>query len=186
MTETPKYQVIKKQDSFEIRRYAGYIQAEVTVSAASYRSATERGFSTLANYIFGNNISKQKIEMTSPVTALQSQKIAMTKPVTIRKDGLFVVAFIMPSEFTMETLPQPKNKVIQIRQIDPHRVAAVRFSGYFNARSITSHKKLLSDWLTQQGLVAEGEFTVAGYNPPWIPAFLARNEVWIHLEPEKK
>lgn len=184
MAETPKYQVIKKQDGFEIRSYGGYIQAEVTVPASSYRSATERGFSMLADFIFGNNISKQKIAMTSPVTASQSQKIAMTTPVTVRQGEKFTVAFIMPAEFSMETLPQPRNDAISIRQIPAHSVAASRFTGYFNTTTIASHKQLLADWIEQQGLSTEGDFIVAGYNPPWVPAFLARNEVWIRLAPE--
>ncbi len=66
MTETPKYSVIKKQGGVELRQYSGYIRAEVAVVEKDYRSAINKGFNVLAGYIFGNNISKQKIEMTYP------------------------------------------------------------------------------------------------------------------------
>ena len=130
MTESPKYSIIKKQKEIELRQYAGYIQAEVNIVEKDYRSAIEKGFRFLAGYIFGNNISRQKIEMTKPVQVSQSQKIAMTTPVTITGDGIFSVAFIMPSEYTLETLPLPKDDNIHFTVIPSHQMAAIRFSGY--------------------------------------------------------
>jgi hypothetical protein len=106
MVETPKYSVSKKQNEIEIRQYPGYIQAQVTVNEKNYKSAIEKGFNLLAGYIFGNNISRQKIEMITPVQASRSEKIAMTTPVTVTGAASFTVAFIMPAEYTLETLPQ--------------------------------------------------------------------------------
>ena len=60
MTETQKYSVIK-QNAIELRQYPGYIQAEVSIVEKDYKSAIEKGFSFLAGYIFGNNISRQKM-----------------------------------------------------------------------------------------------------------------------------
>ncbi len=181
MTETPKYSVLKQQKEIEIRQYPGYIQAQVTVVEKQYKSAIEKGFNILAGYIFGNNISKQKIEMTTPVQAYQSEKIAMTTPVTVTGENGFTVAFIMPSAYTLETLPQPKDDRIQFNLIPPHQMAAIRFSGYFNQDRIQRNKQRLSLWLEEQGIETEGDFIVAGYNPPWVPGFLARNEVMIKL-----
>jgi hypothetical protein len=182
MTETPKYSVIKKENEFEIRQYPAYIQAEVTVEGKNYRSAIENGFGILAGYIFGNNISKQKIEMTTPVQASRSEKIAMTTPVTITAGSNFSVAFIMPSAYTLETLPQPKDSRIHFRQIPVRSVAAVRFSGYFQQDTINKYKERLAQWLEERGIETEGEFIVAGYNPPWVPGFLARNEVQVQIK----
>jgi effector-binding domain-containing protein len=182
MTESPKYAVIKKQKEIEVRQYSGYIQAEVVVVAKDYKSAIEKGFNVLAGYIFGNNVSRQKIEMTTPVQASKSQKIAMTTPVTVTGNDSFTIAFIMPSEYTLETLPLPKDKSIHFTPIPAHQMAAIRFSGYFQQENIRKNKQRLSLWLEEQGLETEGDFIVAGYNPPWIPGFIARNEVLIKIK----
>lgn len=185
MTETPKYSVIRKENEIEIRHYPAYIQAEVTIEDNQYRSAIEKGFSVLAGYIFGNNISQQKIEMTSPVQASQSEKIAMTTPVTISGESRFTVAFIMPSAYTLETLPQPKDSRVHIRLIPDRSLAAIRFTGYFRQDTIEKNKQRLSQWLQEQGIETEGDFIVAGYNPPWVPGLLARNEVLIQIKKEQ-
>lgn len=182
MTETPKYSVIKKQNEIEIRQYSGYIQAEVVIVEKHYKSAIEKGFNVLAGYIFGNNFSKQRIEMTAPVQAYQSERIAMTTPVTVTGEDRFTVAFIMPSEYTLETLPQPGDNRILFQTIPAHQMATIRFSGYFKQNSIQKNKERLSHWLEEQGIETEGDFIVAGYNPPWIPGFLARNEVLIKIK----
>ncbi|MEO8357817.1 MAG: heme-binding protein [Chloroflexota bacterium] len=182
MTETPKYSVTKKQNEIEIRQYPGYIQAEVTIDEKNYKSAIEKGFNVLAGYIFGNNISRQKIEMTTPVQASRSEKIAMTTPVTVTGASSFTVAFIMPAGYTLETLPQPKDTRVHFMPIPARSMAAIRFSGYFQKDTIQKNKQRLRQWLDEQGLETEGDFIVAGYNPPWVPGFLARNEILIQIK----
>jgi effector-binding domain-containing protein len=182
MAQTPKYSVIKKQNEIEIRQYLAYIQAEVVIDEKNYKSAIEKGFGVLAGYIFGNNISKQKIEMTSPVQASRSEKIEMTTPVTVSGESSFTVAFIMPSAYTLETLPQPIDSRVHIKLIPERSLAAIRFSGFFRQDAIQKNKQRLSKWLQDQGIEAEGDFIVAGYNPPWVPGFLARNEVLIQVK----
>ena len=182
MTETPKYSVIRKDHEIEIRRYPAIIQAEVIVNEVRYQSAIEKGFNVLADYIFGNNVSKQKIEMTSPVQASRSEKIAMTTPVTITGESSFTVAFIMPAAYTLDTLPQPKDNRVHLKLIPARILAAIRFSGYFQQDRIQKNRQRLSDWLQEQGLESEGDFIVAGYNPPWVPGFLARNEVMLQVK----
>jgi len=184
MTETPKYSVLKKQKEIEIRQYPAYIQAEVAVDEKNYKSAIEKGFNVLAGYIFGNNISRQKIEMTTPVQASRSEKISMTTPVTVTGESSYTVAFIMPSAYTLETLPQPKDSRIHLRQIPTHSLAAIRFSGFFRQDTIQKNKQRLAQWLNEQSIETDGDFIVAGYNPPWVPGFLARNEVLIQIETE--
>jgi SOUL heme-binding protein len=198
MTETPKYTLLKKQNNIELRQYGSTIQAEVTVPGRDYKSAVESGFNVLAGYIFGNNIARQKIEMTTPVQVAQAQRIAMTTPVLVSGDNhyeptrsdqysvtngdYYTVAFIMPAAFTLETLPVPKDSMIHFTQIPDHQVAGIRFTGYFSNKEIEQNKARLSQWLAQEGLETEGDYIIAGYNPPWIPGFLARNEVLINIK----
>ena len=58
MTETLKYELVERQEDIEIRRYAPYIKAEVGVEADNHRNAITRGFNALADFIFGNNVSR--------------------------------------------------------------------------------------------------------------------------------
>jgi hypothetical protein len=188
MTETPKYSVIKKQNEIEIRQYPAYIQAEVVIDEKQYQSAIEKGFNVLAGYIFGNNVSKQKIDMTTPVQASQSEIIAMTTPVTVTGESNFTVAFIMPSAYTLETLPQPKDSRVHFKLIPARSLAAIRFSGFFRQDTIQKNKQHLGRWLEEKGIDTDGDFIVAGYNPPWVPGFLGRNEVLIQIKtaPQEK
>ena len=182
MTESPKYSVIKKQKEIELRQYAGYIQAEVSIVEKDYKSAIEKGFSFLAGYIFGNNVPSQKIDMTTPVKVSQFQKIAMTTPVTVTGDNKFTVAFIMPSEYTLDTLPLPKDNNIHFTIIPAQKMAVIRFSGYFQQKTISHNKQKLRNWLEEESIETEGDFIIAGYNPPWVPGFIARNEILIKIQ----
>lgn len=182
MTETPKYAVIKKAAQFELRQYPAHIKAEVEVAGSTYRKAIYQGFNVLAGYIFGDNIDTEKIAMTSPVQVSNAKQIEMTKPVTVRGEGNFSVAFIMPAQYTLETLPTPKDPRVNLTKIDSGVVAALRFSGFFSERKVRKAKQKLQGWIAQEGLEAEGDFIVARYNPPWVPWFLARNEVMIPIK----
>lgn len=184
MTETPSYTIIDKQGDIELRVYPAYIKAEVEVVDTTYSKAIYKGFGMLAGYIFGDNIKTEKIAMTSPVQVSQSEKIAMTKPVTISGEGTYTVAFIMPSEYTLESLPKPKNLAVTFSRVESQTMAAIKFSGFYRESQMKKTKRKLEAWLEKQGLEAEGEFVIAGYDPPWVPWFLARNEVMIPIKSE--
>jgi hypothetical protein len=182
MTETLQYDVLRKAKGVELRRYPAHIKAEVEVAGETYQKAIYQGFSILAGYIFGDNTDTEKIAMTSPVQVSNPNKIAMTKPVTVSGGGTYTVAFIMPVKYTLETLPKPKDPRINLKQIDSQVMAALRFSGYFSENRVRKAKQRLGDWIAQAGLAAQGDFSVARYNPPWVPWFLARNEVMIQIK----
>ena len=179
--ETPKYNIIRKHKNIELRQYPGYIQAEVEVDGLNFRSAIEKGFEILACYIFGNNVSRKKIDMTAPVKTSKSERIAMTSPVKVSGEGTYNVAFFMPSRYTLENLPTPNEKSIKLREIKPEKIAAIRFSGFFNQEIINKNTIILKEYLAQENIKTDDIFIIAGYNPPWIPGFLARNEVMVKL-----
>lgn len=181
MTETLKYSVLRKHNKIELRRYQSYIQAEVKISEKDYRSAAWEGFNILAGYIFGNNISKQKIDTTASVQITQSEKIAMTSPVTVRDGGQYTVAFMMPSQYRLDMLPTPTDNRIHFTVVPEQDMAVIRFNGFFQTKSINQHKDRLVDWVQKEGLEMEGDFIVAGYDPPWVPWFIARNEVLVKV-----
>ena len=179
--ESPKYQTVYKDKKFEIREYEEYILAEVETEG-DFGSASQRGFRVLADYIFGGNTSKARIDMTVPVTEqnVSSEKIDMTAPVTsssIEEDRKYRIGFTMPSKYTLETLPEPVNKTISFRKVSKHKTAALRFSGNLNSKLATRKAKELETWLDENKYAKRSGFVFAQYNPPWIPGIFRRNEV---------
>lgn len=178
--EEPKYQVVSKDEAFELRDYPGMIAAEVTVSGER-DAAMNAGFRLIADYIFGNNRQSAKVAMTAPVTqSAASEKIAMTAPVTQSGSGTsWTVRFIMPARYTMATLPQPNNDRVTLVELPAQRFAVLRFSGTVGAKDIAARTQELMTWAKGKGLVMQGEVTLARYDPPWTPWFLRRNELMV-------
>jgi len=179
--ESPRYKTVHKDNKFEIREYEEYILAEVEIDG-DFSSALQKGFRVLADYIFGGNTSKAHIKMTVPVTqqAAGSEKIEMTAPVTsspVEEGKKYIIAFTMPSKYTLETLPDPANKTISFRKVAKHRVATLRFSGNLNSKLATRKAKELETLLQENKYSKKSGFVFAQYNPPWIPGLFRRNEV---------
>ena len=184
-TDEPDFNLILKEDKFEIREYAPKIIAQVEVFG-DFDDASSKGFKILADYIFGNNTSNDgnsRIEMTAPVEMEPlPQKINMTKPVlTEGSDNNWIVSFIMPNEFTLETLPKPNNKSIKISSIPKEKYAVIVFSGLVRESSYLEKEKLLNQFIKEKKLKTSGEIKIARYNPPWTLPFFRRNELMIKV-----
>lgn len=179
--EQPKYVVVEREQGIEIRDYPAMIVAEANVTGARDKAIGE-GFRIIAEYIFGNNLSSKKVAMTAPVTQQASEKIAMTAPVTQQGGGDFwQVRFIMPANYTMETLPKPKNPAVQLKEVTSRRFAVIRFSGLAGEESLKRQTDLLTKFVSARKLTAVSAPTYAFYNPPWTLPFLRRNEVMIEV-----
>ena len=114
--ETPTYKILNSAENIEIRQYESTLIAEVGVGG-SRKEAVREGFLILAKYIFGKNVAKEKLAMTSPVGQEEvledrSEKIAMTSPVsqTEESNGKWLIQFTMPSKYKIEGLPKPENE----------------------------------------------------------------------------
>lgn len=186
-TEEPKFSIIEKSEPFELRNYAPQLIAEVKVEG-DLDTASSQGFRLIAAFIFGQNQVSEKISMTVPVgiEATQSTKIAMTVPVGIEasKDSTtgvnqWVFSFVMPSEFTMATLPKPLNPLVTIRELPAQKRAAIIFSGFNNEAKVLEKTKALEEWIKSKQLQTIGTPQFARYNPPWSLPFMRRNEILI-------
>ena len=183
--ESPGYEVMRQNGAIELRRYEGYLTANVRVTAENYGQASSAGFNPLADYIFGNNHASDRISMTAPVTAgrVCCQKIAMTAPVTAtQSEDDYVVSFTMPSGYSMEDLPQPNNTAVSLEPVGPHVAAVVRFNGYFGDKKAAQAQAELESWIAEQGLTPISEPVAAQYDAPWKPGFARRNEIMIAVE----
>lgn len=181
--EKAKYQVIDKEGKFEVRQYKPQIVAE-TVVDADFDEAGNMAFRRLFNYISGENRKKESIAMTAPVNQkISSEKIAMTAPVNQQQsEGNYVVSFLMPSKYTMETLPEPLDSSVRLRQIPARKIAAVRYSGSWSRKRYEAKKILLEEFIKNKGLRITGQDIFARYDPPFQIPFLRRNEVLFEVE----
>jgi len=180
----PSYKVMEKADNIEVREYAPVLVAEVTVKGER-SDAISAGFRLLADFIFGNNAPNQKIAMTAPVIQQQGEKIAMTAPVIQQQtDAIdqWKVQFIMPAEYTLQTLPKPNNPQIRIFEAPAKQYAVIRFSGFGGTSSLQEHTEELMKFITARKLKTRGPPIYAFYNPPWTLPFFRRNEVMLELE----
>ena len=180
--EEPAYTVVEKRSGYEIRAYAPYIIAETQVSG-TYAQALGGGFRVIADYIFGNNTTKESISMTAPVLERRSEKIAMTVPVTteLGSDTSRTVSFVLPSTYTMDTLPTPNNEAVTLTKVPAQTVAALRFSGYATEQRVAKKKELLLARLATDNVTIIGTEQVAQYNPPLSMPLLRRNEILIQI-----
>jgi hypothetical protein len=194
--EKPNYTVKQKDGDFEVRAYAQQVVAETRVKG-TLEEAGNRAFRPLFRYISGANRSKTKIAMTAPVGQEQApgEQIAMTAPVGLEpapraegttdaakpSNGVWVVTFMMPACYTMETLPEPLDDKVRLRVVPAHRAAAVRYSGTWSESGYEKHLARLRAWMADNGLEAAGAPVWARYNAPFTPWFLRRNEVLIPI-----
>jgi hypothetical protein len=181
--EEAEYTVLFKEKNFELRQYKARLLAE-TIVEGDFSEVGNEGFRRLFKFISGENRGRQSIPMTAPVGQdVESEQIAMTAPVQQQGDsGKWRISFLMPSEFTMETVPEPTDVRIQIREAPGGLVAAIRYSGTWSRKRYEEKKTLLDAFIRKQGLKQSGEAIFARYNPPFTPWFLRRNEVLIAVE----
>ncbi|CAK9179162.1 unnamed protein product [Ilex paraguariensis] len=93
--ETVEFKVLSRTDQYEIREVEPYFIAETTMPGKygfDFNGAS-RSFNVLAEYLFGKNTMKEKMEMTTPVFTRRiesdGEKMEMTTPVITTKVDFF-------------------------------------------------------------------------------------------------
>ncbi|HOE44071.1 MAG TPA: heme-binding protein, partial [Rhodoferax sp.] len=173
-------------------------------------AASGKGFRAIADYIFGNNVTtgsspdkgSEQIAMTAPVTMepvnTASQKIAMTAPVTMEPlpdvgqasqtqqamQGAkgWRVHFVMPSSYSLNTLPKPNNRAVHLREVPAKTWAVLVYSGLNTEAGVQQRTNELVAWLAEQKIRTTGSPQLARYNPPWTLPMFRRNEIMLEIE----
>jgi effector-binding domain-containing protein len=110
------------------------------------------------------------------------EKIKMTAPVGQRRvQEKWAVSFMMPVSYTIETLPEPENQDVTLRQVPARWMASVTYSGFWSEKRYLRYKSELESWIKERGLTIVGDPIWARYNPPFTPWFLRRNEILIPI-----
>jgi effector-binding domain-containing protein len=185
-TEEPEFTVLFQEENLEIREYEPRIIAHVKANG-DFDDASSKGFKMLADFIFGNNTinnTSQKISMTAPVSAsISSKTISMTAPVIAENNNNeWSIAFVMPKEFTIATLPVPNNQNIKITALPKEKFAVVVFSGLVRESSYNKKANLLIEFIKKKRLTPLSSIQIARYNPPWTLPFFRRNELMVKID----
>lgn len=153
---------------------------------APRREAGNTAFRRLFKYISGHNEAQGKIAMTTPVVSepMKGEKVAMTSPVLSANEDRdrWRYSFILPSDYTLETAPRPRDPLVSLDLIPPRKAAVIRYAGRWSDTLVQRKTAELRRWIAQQELEEVSEPRIAAYDPPWtIPAF-RRNEIIIDVE----
>jgi DNA gyrase inhibitor GyrI len=167
--ESAEYAVIQSDGEFEIREYPEL--TVVTTSTRFERQGGDGSFMRLFRYISGANETKQKVAMTTPV---------FMQPESDQAEGK--MAFVIPKKVAAEGTPEPTSEQVAVQKRAAGRYAVIRFSGRMTPQSFAASEQKLREWMTQHELAAASDAESAGYDPPWTPGPLRRNEVLIRLK----
>ncbi|XP_057960956.1 heme-binding-like protein At3g10130, chloroplastic isoform X2 [Malania oleifera] len=191
--ETVKFKVLSRKDQYEIREVEPYFIAETMMPGKKgfdFNGASQ-SFNVLAEYLFGKNTVKEKMEMTTPVftrkTRADGEKMEMTTPVMTKrvKDlDKWQMSFVMPSKYGAN-LPLPKDPSVRIKEVPSKIMAVVAFSGFVTDEDVEHWESRLRDALNSDGMFRVKEGTsveVAQYNPPFTLPFTRRNEIALEVE----
>ena len=172
MVERAPFRVVREVDGIEIRRYDKMILA--TVKELSDNGA----FGYLFDYITGTNSSRRKIPMTAPVISTP-EKIPMAVPV-ISDEKSF--SFVMPSGYTIDTIPLPEDPRVELQQLPERTVAVITFRGRAGEKDVERRTGELVSVLKRNNIKPKGAMFLMRYNPPFTPGFMRTNEVGVEIE----
>jgi hypothetical protein len=166
--ETPRYDVVQQLGAAELRDYAPHILASVAVRG-DQGDALSSGFRALAGYIFGGNDVGASVSMTSPV--------AQT-----RAADAWTVTFMMPTDFTLNTLPTPTNAAVRFSEVPAQRMLVLTFSGRARGSALDERSAQISQIAADAGLQTSGTPVFMFYDGPMTLPFMRRNEVALAVQ----
>ncbi|KAJ0569543.1 putative SOUL heme-binding protein [Helianthus annuus] len=154
--ETPKYQILKRTATYEVRKYSPF----VIVETQSDKLAGNTGLNDVAGYIYlERTLGKKKIPMTTLV---------------------FTQAF---DPEMSQILPDTNKENVSIRSVEGGFAAVLKFSGKPTEDIVREKEKLLRSSVLPEGLKPKDGCLLARYNDPGrTKSFMMRNEVLIWLE----
>lgn len=183
----PNMKTTKQREWVELKEIEPHIRASVIVPWPK-DNASNIGFRILAWYIFWWNTKKESISMTAPVITQKTQqdsseKIAMTAPVITeqQENDSYIVTFVMPKEYTLDSLPIPKDNRISFEQTEAEQFYVRTFGWYANESRANKQLELFKQELQTNWLSTSGQFSLAQYNDPRTPPMMRTNEWWVRV-----
>ena len=165
--ESAEYSVLKSDGKIELREYPDLMMATTDMQS---RQGNDGSFGRLFRYISGGNEDNQKVAMTTPV---------FMEPSSSKTSG--TMGFVIPKKVAEGNIPQPASEQVELAQRPGGLFAVIRFAGRDDQELFEEQQSTLEEWIQSQGYEMEGEPEFAGYDPPWTPGPLRRNEILIRI-----
>ena len=165
--EEANYEVVKKNEVYEIRKYSDRLAIETDISNEG------NSFRKLFNYISGNNDKNEEIKMTTPVTQME-------------KKGNMTMQFYLPSRFNKENIPSPSNPDVKILNIKGGYYAVIRYSGRASNKNFIKHKSILENELKKDNMIILSPPIKATYDGPFTLPMNRRNEAMFEINIKNK
>ena len=165
--EEADYEVVKKNNIYEIRKYSDRlaIETEISNQGSSFRK--------LFNYISGNNEDNEEIKMTTPVTQIE-------------KKGNMTMQFYLPEKFNKDNVPLPSNSDVKILNIKGGYYAVITYSGRASDKNFIKHKSILENELRKEDILILSSPIKATYNKPFTLPTFRRNEAMFEIKTKTK
>jgi hypothetical protein len=110
----------------------------------------------------------------------------MTAPVIssspVNNDGIYDVAFVMPSKHSLSNLPDPNYDNFIVKEENLGKIAILRFGGWATEDKVIKYQKKLEMILIKKRYPINGDFMVAQYNSPWALPPFRRNEIMVPIK----
>ena len=165
--ESAEYSVLRSDGKIEVREYPDLMMATTDMQS---RQGNDGSFGRLFRYISGGNEDNQKVAMTTPV---------FMEPSSSKTSG--TMGFVIPKKVAEGNIPQPASEQVELAQRPGGLFAVIRFAGRDDQVLFEEQQSTLEEWIQSQGYEMEGEPEFAGYDPPWTPGPLRRNEILIRI-----
>ena len=160
--EEAKYEVIQKNEIYEVRKYSDRLAVE------TFESDQNSGFRKLFNYISGSNMLNKKISMTTPVTRIE-------------KNGNMTMQFYLPSEYNQNSAPEPSSNEVKIVNVEGGYYAVLRYSGRASDKNFIKHKEILEEELIKNNISIISPSIRATYDSPFTLPMNRRNEAMFKI-----
>ena len=155
--EQPGYRIVATlANRVEIRAYDSRTVVETPVA----NGRDDQAFGRLFAYITGANTPARSIAMTVPV----------------ERSAADTLRFFLPRRIAADP-PSPTDPSVHVTVLPAETVAARRFSGGLSQSETVRQDRILRAAIAAAGWRATGATARFGYDPPFTPPPLRRNEV---------
>lgn len=169
--ESDEFDLVKKGELFEIRKYPAMLLATISLPAKLLTNARV-GVNILYRYLTGHNHKRKIIADNAPLHIEDS-------------DYATKVSLIMPVNIPHEEIPEPINPQIKISRMKSAYFAVIKFKGFVNNAILKEHISKLKSALMVSGIKCYGNIRFIARKAKW-RFFANKNEVLIPIIWEDK